>query len=131
MGVDVVDGVGAQARVLQAGVDRPRHPVDIRIGQVAGIRAHPETDHLGDDLRAAGTGAVKRLKHDNRRALAHHEALAVLREGAAGVGRHDAEGFPAFQRPERDARFRTSGYRGIRNPRPHHLVGEADSVGRR
>jgi hypothetical protein len=51
---------------------------------VIGVARQAIAQHLGIDLRAARLGVLVFLQHDDARALAHDEAVAVGVIGAAG-----------------------------------------------
>ena len=57
----------------------------VRGGDVIGVARQAVADDLGIDLRAARLGVLIFLEHDDARALAHDEAVAVLVVGAAGL----------------------------------------------
>ena len=57
----------------------------MRRGDVIGVARQAVADHLGIDFRAARLGVLIFLEHDDARALAHDEAVAVLVVGAAGL----------------------------------------------
>ena len=57
----------------------------MRRGDVIGIARQAVADHFGVDLRAARLGVLIFLEHDDARALAHDEAVAVLVVGPAGL----------------------------------------------
>ena len=57
----------------------------MRRRHVIGVARQAVADHLGVDLRAARLGVLIFLEHDDARALAHDEAVAVLVIGAAGL----------------------------------------------
>jgi hypothetical protein len=59
----------------------------MRRGDVIGIARQAIADHFGIDLRAARLGMLVFFQHDDARALAHDEAVAVLVIGAAGLFR--------------------------------------------
>ena len=55
----------------------------MRRGDVIGVARQAIADHLGIDFRAARLGMLIFLEHDDARALAHDEAVAVLVIGPA------------------------------------------------
>ena len=55
-------------------------------GHVEGVGGHAVADDLGEDLRAAGFGELELFEDEDAGAFADDEAVAVLVEGAAGVG---------------------------------------------
>ena len=57
----------------------------MRRGDVIGVAGQAIADHLGIDFRAARLGVLIFLEHDDARALAHDEAVAVLVIGPAGL----------------------------------------------
>ncbi len=44
---------------------------------VVPVRRHPVADHLGVDVGAAGQGVLALLEDERRRALGHHETVAI------------------------------------------------------
>ena len=55
-------------------------------GHVEGVGGHAVADDLGEDLCAAGLGELELFEDEDAGAFADDEAVAVLVEGAAGVG---------------------------------------------
>ncbi len=92
----------------------------MRRGDVIGVARKAVTDHLGIDFRAARLGMLIFLEHDDARALAHDEAVAVLVIGAAGAGRIVAEA--GGQRPRlAEAGNADRADRAFRAARQHHV----------
>ena len=59
----------------------------MRRGDVIGVARQAIADDLGINLGAARLGVLIFLEHDDAGALAHHEAVAILVIGAAGLFR--------------------------------------------
>ncbi len=78
----------------------------MRRGDVVGVARQAVADDFGVDLRAARLGVLVFLEHDHARALAHHEAVAVLVVGAAGAGRLVVEVGATARAPGRSRRCR-------------------------
>ena len=85
VGVDIVDVGRGHARLLQRHLHRAvgARPFRMRRGDVIGVARQAVADHLGIDFRAARLGMLIFLEHDDARALAHDEAVAVLVIGPA------------------------------------------------
>ena len=89
MRVDVVDGVGGRVRVLQRDRRRPRRLATVgpRLDHVMGIGGGAVAEQLGVGRRAAARGRFGLLQHEQRRALAHDEAVAPDVERSRGAVR--------------------------------------------
>ena len=87
VGVDIVDVAWGQPGLAERHAHRifGAHPVGVRSGDVIGVARQAVSDHLGINGRAARLGMLIFLQHDNARALAHDEAVAVPVIGAAGL----------------------------------------------
>ncbi len=114
MGVDVVDLAGVDARIL----DRRLHGSEAAVavlggrGDVVGVAGQAVACDLGVDLRAARLGVLVLLEHQDARALAHDEAVAILVVRAAGLfrrvveaGRHGPRGDEARHAHRADRRL--------------------------
>ena len=108
----------------------------MRRGHVIGVARQAVADHLGVDLRAARLGMLIFLEHDDARALAHDEAVAVLVVGAAGLLRLVVE--VGAERPRlgeagdadrADGRFRAAGEHDVGVVHRDHPRRIADRVG--
>ncbi len=88
VGVDVVDLVGRDAgdfeRVLHGAA--AAFAFGGHAGHVEGVGGHAVADDFGEDLCAAGLGELQLFEDEDAGAFADHEAVAILVEGAAGVG---------------------------------------------
>src|SRR5690606_11357589 len=110
VGVDVADGIGADAGV----VDRVAHAARgafaalARGGHVVRVAAHAETDQLAVDARAARHGLVVVLEHEDARAIAHDEAVAALVPRPRSLLRFVVAGRQRFDRAEAAQRSRRS-----------------------
>jgi hypothetical protein len=89
VGVDVVDVIGIQARVVQRLPDRTdgAPPIGVRGGDPVGVVRPAAAEELGVDLRPAPAGVLQVREDDDAGPLAEHEPVAVSIEGAAGRGR--------------------------------------------
>ena len=89
MRIDIVDVGGRKSGVL----DGERHALRLilavrrRTRDVVGVGVRAVADKLGVDVCAALLGVLQAFQNDETRALAHHEAAAVLVEGARGMRR--------------------------------------------
>ena len=88
VGVDVVDLVGRDAGDLEGGVHGAEAAFAFggHAGHVEGVGGHAVADDFGEDLCAAGFGELELFEDEDAGAFADDEAVAVLVEGAAGVG---------------------------------------------
>ena len=132
MGVDVLNVVdrapGVGDRVAQrAGRVLARW---IRLGNVVGVRRQAVARHLGQDRGASAQGVLELFEHQNRRALAQHDAVARCVERAAralGIVVARRAGTDAVEAADADGRqaaLRAASQHRVGHPRAdvHHRV---------
>ncbi len=122
MRIDIIDVGKLQAGLPHRHFHRPEgaRPFGVRRGDVIGVTRQAIADQFGIDLGAPRLGAFIFLEHDDARALAHHEAVAVDIIGPARPFRRVVE--TGRQR----ARLRKAGDaeradRTLGAPRQHHI----------
>ena len=89
VGVDIVDVACREAGTLQRHGHAAECAVAVfrRRGDVEGVARETIADDFGIDLGAASLGVFQFFEHDDARALAHDETVAVLVIGTGGCGR--------------------------------------------
>ena len=84
--IHIVDLFGFNAGVLNRQAHHAERSIAVyrRAGDVIGIAAHAITDDFGQDVRTAPPGMLELFEHQNARALAHHESIALDIPGTRG-----------------------------------------------
>jgi hypothetical protein len=120
--VDVVDLLALDAGVLQRELDAGAHAEPVRAGvrHVVRVARDRAAEVLRQDRRAARLRVLQRLKHEHARALAHHEAVAILVVRARGLLRRVVEA--GRHRAACDkARIADTAHRSLGAARHHHI----------
>ena len=87
MRVDVIDILRLESGVLNGVAHDPiaAIPVFRRRGDMMGVAAHPVSHHLGQNPGAPAPRRLQFFEDQHTRAFSHHESVAILVPGPAGV----------------------------------------------
>ena len=129
MRVDVVDRVRLDAGIGEGLAHGARRAVHVGRDGILGIRRGAVAGKLGQDGRAALARMLLGFEDDHRTAGAEHHAVAVLREGAAEVGRHHPQRLPGVHRIVGDAMLGAADERDVDDAGPDHLQTGANGLG--
>ena len=131
MGVDVVDGVGADPRIGQGHADAGAGAASFRmgVGDPVGIGGGAVAEELAMDLCPAALGMLEFLEHHHRRSLAEDEAVTFIVERPARLRR------VVVARRERGEEIEAGDAEGMDHavgaPRQHHVgLATADKLDR-
>src|SRR5208282_958350 len=139
MGVDIIDLVGIEIAVFEAHPHALGRAASLGRGRrdVVSVAVGGVTANLSYDPDAARNGGLALLEDEGRRALRHHESVALLVEWTAGLLRLFVAGRKRAHRdesahPERgDCRLRAARDRGVQVAELDHPVGLADRMAAR
>ncbi len=137
MGVDVVHLIGRETGGFQRAVHRGAQALALGVGHrdVVGVGGGGVGGDFAVDARAALFRVLQRLEHEHARTLAHDEAVAAHREGAAGGGgvvvarAHGAHGAEGGVGEGRDGGLGAAGDHHVGVAAADHVHRLADGVG--
>ena len=128
MRVDIVDVLGIEPGVGQAGRHRRGRPVDRRRDDIGGVSRHAGAGKLGQDRRAPRHRMFIGFQHRHAGAFADHQPVPVGGEGPAGFLGDRPKRLPPLQHAIDKRRVGAAGQHGVGAAEPDLVCGQRDRV---